>query len=85
MDYTVQFLPGQSLTLVNPTTLWSFIFADTSTDVTGTGTLALLQQPDQLALLRSDYDLLPTAIEELLRAYAPVTMARMVAKVMCCL
>ncbi len=42
MDYTVQFLPGQSLTLVNPTTLWSFIFADTSTDVTGTGTLSLL-------------------------------------------
>lgn len=42
LDYTVQFLPGQSLTLVNPTQLWSFIFADVASDVTGTGTLALL-------------------------------------------
>ena len=28
----------------------------------------------------ADHDLIPTAIEELLRAYAPVTMARFVAK-----
>ena len=42
LNYTVRFLPGQSLTLVNPSTLWSFIFADVVSDVTGTGTLALL-------------------------------------------
>lgn len=42
LDYTVQFLPGQSLTLVNPTLLWSFIFADVVSEVTATGTLALL-------------------------------------------
>ena len=42
LDYTVQFLPGQSLTLVNPAHLWSFIFAVGASDVTGTGTLALL-------------------------------------------
>lgn len=42
LDYTVQFLPGQSLTLVNPAHLWSYIFAVGASDVTGTGTLALL-------------------------------------------
>lgn len=42
LDYTVQFLPGQSLTLVNPNILWSLIFADVSSDVTGTGSLQLL-------------------------------------------
>jgi hypothetical protein len=43
LDYTVQFLAGQSLTLVNPTVLWSLVFAtDISTDATASGTLTLL-------------------------------------------
>ena len=47
LDYTVQFLPGQSLTLVNPSLLWSLIFADVSSDVTGTGRLQLLNSAGQ--------------------------------------
>ncbi len=46
--------------------------SETTRNLITTGTLALLQDPEQLALLRSDYDLLPTAIEELLRFVTPV-------------
>jgi cholest-4-en-3-one 26-monooxygenase len=46
--------------------------SETTRNLITTGTLALLQHPDQLALLRSDFDLLPTAIEELLRYVTPV-------------
>jgi cytochrome P450 len=46
--------------------------SETTRNLITTGTLALLQHPDQLALLRSDFDLLPTAIEELLRFVTPV-------------
>jgi uncharacterized protein (TIGR03382 family) len=43
LDYTVQFLGGQSLTLFNPSLLWSLVFVtDVSSDVTATGTLSLL-------------------------------------------
>jgi hypothetical protein len=41
-NYTINFLPGQQLTIVNPTLLWAFSYADLSTDVTGTGSLSLL-------------------------------------------
>jgi cholest-4-en-3-one 26-monooxygenase len=46
--------------------------SETTRNLITTGTLALLQHPDQLALLRSDFGLLPTAIEELLRYVTPV-------------
>ena len=42
--------------------------------------LHLASHPDDLARLVADPELMPTAIEEFLRVYAPVTMARLVAK-----
>lgn len=42
-DFTVEFLPGQQLTIVNPLSLWAFSYAATiSTQVDGAGTLSLL-------------------------------------------
>jgi cytochrome P450 len=46
--------------------------SETTRNLITTGTLALLQHPDQYDIVRSDYDLLPTAIEELLRFATPV-------------
>ena len=41
-DFTINFLPGQLLTINNPVTIWAFSYADSSTDVIGTGSLSLL-------------------------------------------
>jgi cytochrome P450 family 142 subfamily A polypeptide 1 len=45
---------------------------ETTRHVISGGVAALLQHPDQLALLRSDPSLLPSAIEEMLRWATPV-------------
>ncbi|HVW34670.1 MAG TPA: cytochrome P450 [Acidimicrobiia bacterium] len=48
---------------------------ETTTNLIGVGTLALLQNPGQLARLRADPTLMPRAVEELLRFEPPVQMA----------
>lgn len=48
---------------------------ETTVNLIGSGTLALLEHPDQWALLRSEPSLIKSAIEELLRYVCPVEMA----------
>src|SRR5208283_1060398 len=45
---------------------------ETTTNLIGNGTLALMRHPDQLSRLRSDLSLMPTAIDEMLRFDSPV-------------
>jgi pimeloyl-[acyl-carrier protein] synthase len=45
---------------------------ETTTNLIGNGVLALLREPEELARLRADPGLLPTAVEELLRFDGPV-------------
>jgi cytochrome P450 len=47
---------------------------EATVNVTGNGLLALLRHPDQLARLRADRALLPTAIEELMRFDSPLQL-----------
>ncbi len=51
---------------------------DTTWSAIGSSLWHLAQHPDHVTRLRAEPELWPTAIEELLRAYAPVTMARLV-------
>jgi len=48
---------------------------ETTVNLIGTGTLFLLQHPDQLSRLRSDLQLIGPAVEELLRLATPIDMA----------
>jgi hypothetical protein len=51
----------------------------TTTDLIGNGTLALLQHPDQMQVLRDDPSLVPHAVEEMLRFDSPVVETARVA------
>jgi cholest-4-en-3-one 26-monooxygenase len=46
--------------------------SETTRNLITTGVLVLLQRPDELARLRADLSIMPTAIEELLRWVSPV-------------
>lgn len=48
---------------------------ETTVNLIGNGTLALLRNPDQLAALRADRSSLPGAVEEFLRYEGPVNLA----------
>lgn len=52
---------------------------DTTWSAIGSALWHFATHPDDLARMRAEPELWPTAIEELLRAYAPVTMGRRVA------
>ncbi len=52
---------------------------ETTTNLIGNGLLALLRNPDQLELLRREPELLPAAIEELIRYDGPVQATSRVA------
>ena len=53
---------------------------DTTWSAIGASLWHLSQHPDDRRRLAAEPDLMPTAVEEFLRAYAPVTMARLVAR-----
>lgn len=61
-----------SADLLNFVTLLLIAGNQTTTNLIGNGTLALMRHPDQLTLLREHRELLPRAIEEMLRYDSPV-------------
>lgn len=78
-----QELDGQPLTddhVLGTVALLLIAGIDTTWSAIGASLWHLAQNPDHRHRLADDPDVWPFAIEELLRAYAPVTMARLVAQ-----
>jgi hypothetical protein len=53
---------------------------ETTTNLIGNGVLALLRNPEKMAELRNDLDLIPRAVEELLRYESPSQLTARLAK-----
>ncbi|HYU75979.1 MAG TPA: cytochrome P450 [Ktedonobacteraceae bacterium] len=60
--------------LLSMITLLIFAGHETTSNLIGLGTLVLLDHSEQLAKLKADLSLVPSAVEELLRFNGPVTM-----------
>jgi pimeloyl-[acyl-carrier protein] synthase len=63
------------LELLDMCLMLTIVGVETTTSLIANGVSALLEHPDRLAQLRSDPDLIKTAVEELLRYDAPVQLA----------
>jgi len=61
--------------LLSTITLLIFAGHETTSNLIATGTLMLLDHPEQLAKLKADLNLVPSAVEELLRFNGPATIA----------
>ncbi len=61
--------------LISMITLLIFAGHETTSNLIATGTLMLLDHPDQLEKLKADLSLVPAAVEELLRFNGPATIA----------
>ncbi len=61
--------------LLSMITILIFAGHETTSNLIGSGTLMLLDHPDQLASLKADLSLVPAAVEELLRFNGPATTA----------
>ncbi|MCJ7840876.1 cytochrome P450 [Lederbergia sp. NSJ-179] len=60
--------------LLSTITLLIFAGHETTSNLIGTGTLMLLDHPNQLEKLKADLSLVPSAVEELLRFNGPATI-----------
>ncbi|MDK8179937.1 cytochrome P450 [Paenibacillus sp. UMB4589-SE434] len=62
-------------------TIWLLLIAghETTANLIGNGMLALLQHPEQMDMLRKDYSLLPSAVEEMLRYAGPIMLGSRIA------
>jgi cytochrome P450 len=61
--------------LLSMITLLIFAGHETTSNLIATGTMMLLDHPDQLEKLKADLSLVPSAVEELLRFNGPATIA----------
>jgi cytochrome P450 len=61
--------------LLSMITLLIFAGHETTSNLIATGTMMLLDHPDQLEKLKTDLSLVPSAVEELLRFNGPATIA----------
>ena len=76
MDTAIDGQPAAEMQVIGMLRLLLIAGIDTTWSAIGAALWHLAEHPEDAARLRAEPALLPTAIEELLRAYAPVTMAR---------